>query len=142
MATMHEFFTRQHEELNRLEASLVKTKSEMEAARTETLASLKAKRDKAVAARESVEKKITDSWAKMQAHMQARKQETDATVEGWKHKREVHKLEGRAQSLEEYADAAIALVNLAQEEAKAASLEAIEARREADEAKEATGSAV
>lgn len=137
MPDTHEFFTRQHEHLNRLEASIVKTKAELEAARTASLESLKAKRDQAAASRENFNKKMSDAVNQMQTRMQAKKQETDAAVEDWKRRREVKKLEDRAESLEDYADAALSVVGYAADEALAASLDAIEARRQAEEAKKA-----
>jgi hypothetical protein len=135
MPDVHEFFTRQHEHLNRLETSIVKTRTELEAARNETMANLKAKRDKGAASREAFQSKITESVNKMKTGVEARRAETEATIEEWKRKREVNKLERRAQDLEDYADAALTVVDIAQEEAFLASLEAIEARRVADQAK-------
>jgi sugar-specific transcriptional regulator TrmB len=83
---------------------------------------------------------MTDAFDKMKASMQEKKQEAEATVEEWKRKREVNKLEGRAQSAQEYAEAAIHVVGLALDEATAATLDAAEARRVADEAKKAAAS--
>ena len=135
MADVHEFFTRQHEHLNRVENSIVKTQTELEFARTEALESLKAKRDKAAASRQAFQSKMTDSVNKMKANLEGRKAQTDAAVEEWKRKREVSKLENRARDLEDYAEAAITVLELAQEEAYVASLDAIEARRQAEDAK-------
>ena len=52
----------------------------------------------------------------------------------------MNKLERRAQDLEDYADAAMTVLDIAQEEARQACLEAIEARLVAEEAK-ASGAA-
>jgi hypothetical protein len=135
MASVHEFFTKQHEHLNRVETSIVKMRADLEASRNEAMASLKAKREKAAASRQAFQLKIADSVNKMKANAEERKAQTDATVEEWKRKREVNKLENRARDLEDYADAALTVVDLAQEEAGVALLEAIEARRQAEEAK-------
>lgn len=135
MASVHEFFTKQHEHLNRVETSVVKTRTDLEASRNETMENLKAKREKASASRQSFQSKITGSVNKMKANVEERKAQTDATVEEWKRKREVNKLENRARDLEDYADAALTVVDLAQEEAGVALLEAIEARRQAEDAK-------
>jgi len=140
MTKMQELFNRQHEQLTKLEASIVQTKKELDQARTEALASLKQKRDQAAAQRQARQKKMTDAFDKMKASMQEKKQEAEATVEEWKRKREVNKLEGRAQSAQEYAEAAIHVVGLALDEAAAATLDAAEARRVADEAKKAAAS--
>jgi hypothetical protein len=141
MADTHEFFTRQHEHLNKIETSIVKTQTDLNAARTEALASLQAKREQAAAAGEARQEKIRSGITHMRTRMEAKKQETDAAIEGWKQKRELHKLESRARSAEDYAAAAMTVLDAAQEEARAASLEAIEARRVADEAKQAAGPA-
>jgi hypothetical protein len=135
MATTQEFFTREHERLMKLETSIVKTRSELESARTEALDSLKAKRSQMDTARDARHKQLTDASSRMQQRMDARKQESAAAIEEWKHKREVHKLEKRASDAETYADSAMAVLEVAQEEARAASLEAIEARREAHTAR-------
>jgi hypothetical protein len=134
MPDVHEFFTGQHERLTKLETSIVQSQKELQAARTEALASLKQKRDQAAAGRQARQKKMTDAFDKMKASMQEKRQESEAAVEEWKHKREVKKLEGRAQAAQEYAEAAIYVVGLALDEATAATLEAAEARRVADEA--------
>jgi hypothetical protein len=135
MPTMQEFFTREHERLTKIETSIVKTKTELEAARTEAMGSLKTRRDHLDATREARHKQMTDANNRMRARMDAKRLETAATIDAWKHQREVHKLEQRAKGAEDYADAALAVLELAQEEARAATLEAIEARREAEEAK-------
>ena len=137
MPDVHEFFTRQHERLNKLETSIVQTQAELDAARTERLESLQSKREQAAANREAFQKKITDSLNQMSSTMDAQKQETQAVIDGWKRDREISKLDSRAKNLEEYAEAAAYVVEVAQEEAKAASLAAIEARRQADEVKAA-----
>ena len=55
-------------------------------------------------------------------------------VQEWKAKRQAELLELRAEDAESYADATTAIAEAAIEEARTAALEAIEARREADEA--------
>jgi hypothetical protein len=139
MPDTHEFFTRQHEQLNRLETSVVKTRAELESARNEAMDSLKTKRNDAAATRESFQKRITESVDKMKASTEARRAETEATIEEWKRNRDVEKLENRADNLEEYADASMTVLNIAQEGARQASLDAIEARRQADEVKKGAG---
>jgi hypothetical protein len=113
----------------------MKTKTELDAARNESLDSLKKKRDRAAANRETFNRKISDAVNQMKARIEAKKLETDASIEDWKRKREVSKLENRAKSLESYAEAAMNVVDYAHDEAFAATLDAIEARRQAEEAK-------
>jgi archaellum component FlaC len=135
MAKMQEFFNRQHEQLTKLETLVVQTKKELEEARSEARANLREMRDETRFARQALQEDIADAYNKMKASMEARKKESQATIEEWKRKREVTRLENRARDLEEYADAATDVARLALEEARAASLDAVEARRVADEAK-------
>jgi len=135
MAKMQEFFNRQHEQLTKLETLVVQTKKELEEARSEARANLREMRDETRFARQALQEDVTDAYNKMKASMEARKKESQATIEEWKRKREVTRLENRARDLEEYADAATDVARLALEEARAASVDAVEARRVADEAK-------
>ncbi len=137
MPGTQEFFTRQHEHLNRMETKIVKTRTDLESARNEKLDSLKAKRERAAAARQSFHSSIGEKVNKMKASVEGRHAQTEATIEEWKRKREVNKLENRASDLEDYAEAAMSVLNLAQDEAHQASLDAVEARRLAEEAKAA-----
>lgn len=135
MPSTQEFFTRQHEQLNRLETRVVKTRTDLEAARDDTAENLKAKREKAAATREAFQAKIAAPVNRMKASVEARQAQTEAAVQEWKHKREVNKLDNRARDLEEYAEAAMTVLDLAEEEAHLATLDAIEARLVAEEAK-------
>jgi hypothetical protein len=137
MPSTQEFFTRQHEHLNQMETKIVKTRTDLESARSEALDSLKAKRERAAAARQSFQSNINEKVNMMKASVEGRQAQTEAAIEEWKRKREVNKLENRARDLEEYAEAAMAVLNLAQEEAAQASLDAVEARRLADGAQSA-----
>ena len=139
MTGTHEFFTRQHQHLTRLETSIEKNKGDLEKARTETLTSLRKRRDEAVAERKARHEQVAVAAGKMKTYAEQKKHETDATVEGWVRDRKVDMLEHRANEAEDYAIDASNMVDAAEEEAWAASLEAIEARRVADEAKESSG---
>ena len=139
MTGTHEFFTRQHQHLTKLETSIEKTKGDLETARTETLASLRKRRDEAVAARKARQEQVADAAGKMKTHAEQKRHETDAAVEGWVRERKSEMLEHRANEAEDYAIAASDMVDAAEEEAWAAALEAIEARRVADEVKESSG---
>jgi vacuolar-type H+-ATPase subunit I/STV1 len=125
--------------LTKLETSIEKTKGDLEKARTETLTSLRKRRDEAVSARRARQEQVADAAGKMKTYAEQKKHETDATVEGWVRERKVDMLEHRADDAEEYAITAADMVDAAEEEAWAATLEAVEARRVADEAKESSG---
>jgi hypothetical protein len=141
MPSTQEFFNRQHNQLNRMETSIVKTRTDLESARNDTLDKLKAKREAAAGTRAAFHEKITGSVDKMKASAQARRAETDVKVAEWKRDREVNKLENRAKDYEDYAEAAMNVLTMAEEEALQASLEAIEARLQAEDAKALTAKA-
>jgi len=79
---------------------------------------------------------IDTALSHMRARMDTRRQETAAHIDEWKHERKVDELEAQALDAEGYAEATKRLLELAQDEAWAASQEAIEARRVANEAKQ------
>ena len=141
MPSTQDFFNRQHERLNHMETSIVKTRSDLESARNETLDSLKAKREAAATTRAAFHEKITGSVDRMKASAEATRADTDARVDEWKRNREVNKLENRAKDFEDYAEAAMSVLNMAKDEALQASLEAMEARLQAEDAKALAGKA-
>jgi hypothetical protein len=70
----------------------------------------------------------------MKTYFDTKQAETDAKIDEWKAKQEVQKLENRANGAEDYFSAALVVAAAAIDEANAAALDAIEARRVADEA--------
>ena len=79
--------------------------------------------------------KITGSVNNMKASALARRADTDAKIDEWKRNREVNELENRAKDFEDYAEAAMGVLNLAKDEALQASLDAVEARLQAEDAR-------
>jgi hypothetical protein len=79
--------------------------------------------------------KVSAAQANMKNWAEQRKAATNEKIAEWKAKRELGKLQGRADDAEGYAAAAIDVAVAAVDEAEKASLEAWLARRDADNAK-------
>ena len=78
--------------------------------------------------------KVAASNAKVAKWAEQKKAATDAKIAEWKTKREIAKLQDRAESAEDYAAAARDVASAALDEAEQASLEAWLARADADAA--------
>ena len=76
--------------------------------------------------------KVAAANAEMKAWVDQRKTDSSEKIAGWRAKREVAKLQGRAEGAERYAAAAIDVAVAAIDEAEQASLEAWLARQDAD----------
>jgi hypothetical protein len=86
------------------------------------------------AAKETLEAKKQDAKARMEEFVESKKGETQAAVAEWKASRDRKKLERRAERAEKYAEACIAVALSSIEESEVAILDAIAARRDADDA--------
>jgi hypothetical protein len=73
---------------------------------------------------------------KLEERAKEKKEEVDSEIAEWKTNREIHKLEKRADKAEDNAVAAIEFSASSVAEAELATLEAIEARLDAEAAKE------
>ena len=85
--------------------------------------------------------KVVAANAEMKAWVDQRKANTGEKIAGWKTKREVARLQGRADDAERYAAATIDVAVAAIDEAEQASLEAWLARQDADNARKKQSSA-
>jgi vacuolar-type H+-ATPase subunit I/STV1 len=74
---------------------------------------------------------VTMAHADIESWLQAQKNETSEVIAAWKEKREIAKLQNRADKAARYAVAALGVVVAALDEAEQASLEAWLARRDA-----------
>ena len=96
---------------------------------------IRLKIDEAKATHEQNVQKVNDAKMKLEERLQAKKEEVGADVEAWKTNREIDKLEKRAVNAEGYAEIAIDLAAASVVEADLATLEAVVARLEANDAK-------
>lgn len=100
--------------------------------RESTKEAIDARIDEAKAGLGSLRHDADAARARMKAHVEEKKADTDDRIAEWKHNREVDKLETRAEDLEAYASWAILVAADAIDEAELATLQAIAARLNAD----------
>ena len=86
--------------------------------------------------------KVSAARGKVTNWVESRRVATSDQIADWKAKRELSKLQNRAQDAEEYAAAAIDIALAAMDEAEQAALEAWLARQDADSAQAKNASAV
>jgi hypothetical protein len=134
MADNETFFTRQHELLNRMEASLDKFKHDVEQSRTEQADAIRARRQKIEAGAHERRQQAEQAENRVKEHVEAKKAETASAVADWKANLKFDLLAMRAEDAESYAVAMEALAEVGIEQAWEAVLAAIEARREAEDA--------
>ena len=82
---------------------------------------------------ETTKQEATAAKTKVEDYAETKKAETEATIAGWKANRESKKLEKRAEQAEKYAETCVELALYYYTEAQVAILEAIAARKDADE---------
>jgi len=122
-----------HAKLDRGIDRLKVAKDHLEDIHKETEAAIQAKLK---AAKETLEAKKQEAAAAktgMEEFVEAKKVETQAAVAEWKANRDRKKLEKRAERAQKYAEACIAVALCSAEEAEVAILEAVAARRDADD---------
>ena len=90
-----------HQQLTDLKAAVDRTQAWIQAANAKVLTNPKAKRDEATAGLEARRTDIAEANARMKERVEAKKAETDTAVAAWKAKREVRKLEDRAEGADE-----------------------------------------
>ncbi len=134
MASTQSFTDRQQEQVNRLEISVTNMKKDVQQAHTEQLNALQAKREEIAASAAARRKDAEEQRNKLRVSIDAMRAELAAAYREEKIQENVDKLESYAQDAEGYAIATATAAHSAIEEARAAALEAIEARRKAHEA--------
>ena len=121
------------EKLNRGIDQLKATKAHLEALQNETGATIQTKLNSANQAVEDKKQEVAAVKTKVEELVEEKKAETKELVAEWKANHDNKKLEKRADRSEKYADACVALALYFSEEAEVAILEAIAARKDADE---------
>jgi hypothetical protein len=134
-STTKPFTERMHAHLMDVKSSLDGTVADIQSAGSRAGGALQSKRDEAQAAVEARRKEIEAANAKMKANVDAKKSSAAAAVAEWKAKRNIERLEHRADIAEDYATAAVDVAWGSFQEATAAILDAIVARADAEEAK-------
>jgi hypothetical protein len=134
---LNTFFARAHRHLTQIRGSLDRTLADIEEGTSRVGESLQARRDEAKGRVEANRREMEKADAEMKAYADAKKATVETAVSEWKAKRNVERLESRADDVEAYAATAVAFAWGAVGEANAAILDAMVARADADEAKEA-----
>lgn len=119
--------------LNAVEDHMAKIQQRVDTAKKESRAAIKAKADEVKAKMDAQRQQAEEAKAKIKSRIEEKKTETDAKIEEWKAKRDLHKLEKRADRAEDYAAACIMIASDYAWEAELATLEAIDARLLAEE---------
>ena len=136
--------------LNGIEAKVLGAKADLDEAIAGVKADAAESRENAKAAveekiaagREAIEaekQKVQQARDEMHARIEEKKGETEAKIAEWKTQREIHRLQKRADNAEDYAAWAVIYALDALDEASIATLEAVAARMDAEEAEAAAG---
>lgn len=133
MGTAIDNFTKQlHDRLEVLEERAKSLRNNIQSMPKEAQAEIQSKIDRAKINLDAKKQEFDEYWTKLKAQVEEKESEVKSQVEEWKIRREVKKLEHRADQAEGYANTAIFLAMATMEEAEKATLEAIAARRDAE----------
>jgi len=127
--------------LNMAESRLEGAKARVEAAKTAGQARIQASLEEAQAKMEVGRQHVIEAQAKMRSAVQEKRTETQGHVDDWKTRRELHKLERRADRAEDNAAWAVAVAVGAIESADVAVLQAVATRIDAETVAKGTGAA-
>ncbi len=116
--------------LNAAESGLGRVKASVVSAKAASQEKIQESLGQAQAKVEASRQQVSEAQTKMKAAMAEKQAETQATVEGWKAQRQIHKLERRADRDEDNAAWAVLLAVDAIERADLAILEAVATRIE------------
>lgn len=131
---IQKLFDNLHKTLDQVESRLIKVKGNLESASKDTEATVRAKLEELKTQLESKKQEVEAAKSKLDERLETMKTETVEKVAEWKLNREQEKLETRAANAEDHAVAAIIFAIASLEQMDEAILEAIEARKAADEA--------
>jgi hypothetical protein len=138
-AKVDEFCDKLRDRLNAIEGKLQSVKADVQALPGQAEKILRGKLDEARAGLQAQKAHIEQTRSNLQAWAKQKIAETKETVAQWQAKRDVQKLNSRADRAEEYAIAAVAFAAAMIDEAETAVLDAVVARREADATKQPEG---
>ena len=122
-----------HANLDRGIDHLKATKAHLKDVHKETEAAIQVKLKAAQETLEAKKQEAAAAKARVEEIVESKKDETQAAVAEWKANRDRKKLEKRAERAQKYAEACIAVALDSAEEAEVAILEALAARRDADD---------
>ena len=123
-----------HAKLDSSIDQLKAAKTHLEDVRKETEAAIQTKMNAAKDALDAKKQEAAAAKARLEELVEAKKTETKAAVAEWKANRDLKKLEKRAERAEKDAEACVELALFYAAEAQVAILEAVVARKDADDA--------
>ena len=122
-----------HTQLDRGIDQLKSAKGHLEDFQKETEAAIQRRLKTAKEALEEKKQEAAVAKARLEEFVEDKKAETQDAVAGWKANRDRKKLQKRAERAQKYAEACIAVALFSAEEAEVAILEAVVARKDADD---------
>lgn len=135
MSTAIDNFTKQlHDNLEAVEDRAKSLKNGIQSLPRKTQAEIQSKLNEAKANLDAKKQEFHDYRAKLKTQLAEKESEVMSNIEEWKSNREAEKLEHRADKAEDYAATVTFLAVAAMEEAEEATLAALDARRDADNA--------
>jgi vacuolar-type H+-ATPase subunit I/STV1 len=137
MSSTLDSFTKQlHENLEAIEDRAKSFREGIQSATKKTQAEIQSNLDEAKTKLAAKKQELDNYREKFKTQFEEKESEVKLNVEEWRERREVKKLEHRADKAEEYAASAIFLAMAMMEEAEAATLSALAARIDAKAALE------
>ncbi len=129
-----QFCTDLNKDLTQADNRLQHLKAQLETANQESRDAIQAKLDEAKSSLEHQKQNAKDREHQIKSYLEEKKAEAQHDIADWKKRREIKKLEKRAERREEYAGNTVLIAMAAIDEAHVALLEALDARLDADEA--------
>jgi chromosome segregation ATPase len=133
-----EFCNDLRDDLTAADKRLQDLKGQVENANQETREAVQAKLDQAKANLDQQKSKAEDRQQRIKSYLDEKVTETQHDINDWKTKREIKKLERRAERREGYAADTVIIAMAAIDEANLAVLEALDARFDAEDAQGAS----
>jgi chromosome segregation ATPase len=135
---INEFCNELRDDLTAADNRLQDLKDQVENANRETREAIQAKLDQAKANLDEQKRKGEDRQQRIKSYLDDKVTETQHDINDWKTKREITKLERRAERRESYAADTVLIAMAAIDEANLAVLEALDARFDAEDAQGAS----
>lgn len=132
MSDKQAFSDQVQQQLSKVKAAVDRAQAEIRAANSRELEEVRAERDQLAAEMRTHQQEVEAAKARMKSYLDKKKAETDAKIDEWMAKEEVQRLEVRANDAQDYFSATLVMIAAAVDEARAAALASIEARRAAD----------
>lgn len=135
---INEFCNELRDDLTAADNRLQDLKGQVENANQETREAIQAKLDQAKADLDEHKRKAEDRQQRIKSYLDEKVAETQHDIDDWKTKRQIKKLERRADRRESYAADTVIIAMAAIDEANFAVLEALDARLDAEDAQGAS----